>query len=154
MTRRHIIAVAVAVACMLVALLPAVWVRATGNEVALALRPVDPLSLFRGNYVDLDYDIDATPPASAEFGDTVYVVFDASRPANATAVTDSTPVLDLGEVCVRGRVESGGVHFPELEQFFVTADQGAILERNIADMVGVVRATDSCRAVLVAIEPE
>ena len=49
MTRRHVIAVGVALLSMLVVLVPPLWVRATGDEVTLEIRPVDPLSLFRGN---------------------------------------------------------------------------------------------------------
>lgn len=32
-----------------------------GHEVVLAVRPVDPVSLFRGNYVDLSYSIGTLP---------------------------------------------------------------------------------------------
>lgn len=155
MSRRHAIAVGVAVVAMVIALVPPLWVRTTGTDVALSLAPVDPLSLFRGNYVDLRYDVDASPAFPVEFGETVYVTFDAaSRPATVTGVSESVPSLDAGEVCVRARWENGGVGFPELEQFFVTADEGRLLERDLGDMVGIVRATDSCRAVLTAIEPE
>ena len=155
MTRRHGIAIAVAVVAMLIALAPPLWVRTTGADVALALRPVDPLSLFRGNYVDLRYDVDASPSFPVEFGETVYVTFEAaSRPASVIGVSESIPALDDGEVCVRARWEFDGVEFPELEQYFVTADEGRLLERDLDGMVGIVRATDSCRAVLVDIEPE
>lgn len=155
-TRRHVIAVAVAVTAMLVALIPPLWVRTTGTDVALPLEPVDPLSLFRGNYVDLRYDIDAPPSFPVEFGETVYVTFEtATRPAAVVGVSESVPSLDSGEVCVRARYEEfDGLGFPELEQYFVTADEGRVLERNLDNMVGIVRTTGSCRAVLVAIEPE
>ncbi len=155
MNRRHAIAVAVAIATMLIALIPPLWIRMTGTDIALGLEPVDPLSVFRGNYVDVRYDVDASPSFPVEFGETIYVTFStASRPAAAIGVSESVPSLDTGEVCVRGRWESDHVGFPELEQYFVTADEGRLLERNIEDMVGIVRATGSCRAVLVAIEPE
>ena len=155
-TRRHVIAVLVALAAMMIALIPPLWVRSTGDEVALALEPVDPLSLFRGNYVDLRYDIPipATVDIDAISGDTVYLVFDGARPANVVAVDSSAPSLGGDQTCIRGRHRSGGVDLPELEQFFVTAEQGGVLERDLGDMVGIVKTTNSCRAVLVAIEPE
>lgn len=154
MSRRHAIAVAVAVAAMLVALVPPLWVGSTGTDATLGLRPVDPLSLFRGNYVDLRYDVDVSPPSSAEFGGTVYVRFDtATRPAAVVGMSESIPSLEPGEICLRARWRSDGVEFPELEQYFVTAEEGRVLERNLDDLVGVVRATDSCRAILVDIEP-
>ena len=58
MSRRHAIAVAVAIAAMVAALLPPLWIQTTGDDVVLEVAPVDPLSLFRGNYVDLTYDLD------------------------------------------------------------------------------------------------
>lgn len=159
MTRRHWIAVAVGVLAMLVALAPPLWIRATGDEVALALEPVDPLSLFRGNYVDLEYDVDLDAEAAAlvgrlEWGAPVYVVFDDARPARILRVTPDRPELAEGQTCVRGRAQGRtGVEFPELEQFFVTPDEGRELERDLGNMVGIVKTTGSCRAVLMALEP-
>lgn len=156
MSRRHGIAVAVAIVTMVLALAPPLWVRTTGTDAALALQPVDPLSFFRGNYVDLRYDIEVRPTFPVESGETVYVTFDSgARPAEVVGVSDSVPPLGPGEVCLRGRFgEFDRVEFPELEQFFVTADEGRLFERRLDEMVGIVRATDSCRAVLMAIEPE
>ena len=44
MSRRHAIAVAVAIAAMVAALLPPLWIQATGDDVVLEVAPVDPLS--------------------------------------------------------------------------------------------------------------
>ncbi len=153
MTRRHAVAVAVALVAMLVALVPPLWIRATGDELALGIRPVDPLSLFRGNYVDLAYDVDIDTTGVAEFDDAVYVVFDDQRPARAIAVSADRPELEAGQSCLRGRAAGTAVEFPELEQFFVTPERGRELERDLSSLVGVLRVTGSCRAVLVDLEP-
>lgn len=154
MTHRHVAAVAVGLATILLALAQPLWIRVTGDEVALAIRPVDPLSFFRGNYVDLTYMVDADAPRTLNSGDAAFVVFDDGRPASAVRVEAARPDLGPGETCIRGRVRSGNsVGFPELEQFFVTADQGRELERNLAGLVGVIKTTGSCRAVLVDLEP-
>jgi hypothetical protein len=154
MSRRHAIAVGVAVLAMAAALAQPLWIRTTGDEVTLAIEPVDPLSFFRGNYVDLTYDVPIDVPASLGPGDAAYVVFDGERPANALRVSDGRPDLGPGERCVRGEVRSSTrVVFPALEQYFVTAEVGGRLERDLESMVGVLRTTGSCRAVLVAIEP-
>jgi len=154
MTRRHAIAVAVGLIAVLVAALPPLWVRATGDEVALALAPVDPLSLFRGNYVDLAYDIDMAPPPTVAPGGGVFVVVDGSRPATVLRITHRRPTLDTDEHCLRGRATGNQVTLPELEQFFVTPEQGAELEQQLSDMVGIVKTTRSCRSQLVRLEPE
>ena len=154
MNRRHMIAVAVALATMLIALAPPLWVRATGEEVTLGIRPVDPLSLFRGNYVDLRYDaqlpVDDLPAGEL---DAVYAVFSDTRPGRLLRISEDRPELGADEFCVRGRFAGDRVEFPHLEQFFVTAERGRELERNLGDMVAVLRVTDGCRAVLVDLEP-
>jgi len=155
MTRRHVIAVAIAVSAMLAALAQPLWIQLTGNEVTLELRPVDPLSFFRGNYVDLDYDLELAAPDDLEWGDPVFVVFDESRPSRPLRATATRPDLASGESCIRGRVGSNqSVRFPSLEQFFVTSEKGRQLENDLDNMVGVVRATDSCRAILTNVERE
>ena len=64
------------------------------------------------------------------------------------------PALGPGETCVRGKVQGhGNVELAELEQYFVTSGEGRRLERDLDNMVGVLKTTGSCRAILVAIEP-
>ncbi|MGI9606304.1 MAG: GDYXXLXY domain-containing protein [Acidimicrobiales bacterium] len=154
MSRRHLLAVAVALATMIAALGQPLWIRTTGADVALALQPVDPLSLFRGNYVDLTYDVRADVPSRLDRGDPAYVVFDDARPATALRVESSRPTLGPGETCIRGEFVFGDrISFPALEQYFVTPEEGSRLERELSGMVGIVRTTGSCRAILVRIEP-
>lgn len=154
MSARHFFAVGVALGAMTIALAQPLWIRATGDEVTLEIQPVDPQSLFRGNYVDLGYDIDLDAPRDVEPADVVYVVFNRSRPARALRVTQDRPSLSEDEVCIKGVYGRRGISFPTLEQFFVTPDQGKALETRLSSLVAVVRVTDSCRSILVAIEPK
>ncbi len=154
MTARHFIAVGVALGAMLIAIAQPLWIRATGDEVTLEIRPVDPQSLFRGNYVALGYEIGLDPPRDLSSATPVYVVFDRSRPARAIRVTTDRPSLSAGEVCIKGFPGRRGISFPSLEQFFVTPEQGKALETQLSSLVAVVRVTDSCRSILVTIEPE
>lgn len=152
MTRRHVIAIAVAVGAMLAALLPPLWVNATGEQVYLAIEPVDPLSLFRGNYVDLRYDVDVDISDGIDWDDAVYVVFTDDRPASAVRVSVDRPDLASGEVCMRGRARSNSVDFPQLDQFFVTPEKGREIEDELGRYLAVIKVTDGCRAVLVDLE--
>ncbi len=154
MTRRHLIAVAVAVSAMLAALLPPLWVSATGETVYLEIEPVDPLSLFRGNYVDLRYDASVDIPDEIDWDDAVYVVFTDDRPASAVRASVGRPDLGPGEFCLRGRARSSSVDFPQLEQFFVTPEKGREIENNLRRYLAVIKVTGSCRAVLVDLERE
>lgn len=151
MTRRQVIAVVVSLLAMSAVLLPPLWVRATGDEVTLAIRPVDPLSLFRGNYVDLRYDVEL-PRETSNLDRAVYAVFADERPGRLVRVVEDRPDLDDGEFCIRGRAEYGSLSFPQLEQFFVTPERGRELESRLNEMVAVLKVTSRCRAVLVDIE--
>lgn len=152
MTLRHLIAVTVAVAAMLAALVPPLWVRATGDEIYLEIEPVDPLSLFRGNYVDLRYDLDVDIAPDVEYDDAVYVVVTGDRPAVGLRAAKDRPDLGPGEYCLRGRARPPSVDFPQLEQFFVTPEQGRDIERDVRRYLAVVKVTGGCRAVLVDLE--
>lgn len=151
MTRRHAIAVLVAVAAMLAVLGPPLWVRVTGDEVTLEIRPVDPLSLFRGNYVDLRYDVDLPPQYRGE-DSSVYAVFADERPGRLLRITTERPDVGDDEFCLRGEARYGELSFPQLEQFFVTPELGRELERQLSDMVAVIKVTSGCRAVLTDLE--
>lgn len=151
MTRRHVIAVLVAVAAMLAVLGPPLWVRATGDEVTLEIQPVDPLSLFRGNYVDLGYGIELPQEYWNDNG-VVYAVFADEHPGRLLRVTTGRPSLEAGEFCLRGRADYRTLSFPQLEQFFVTPELGKQLESRLIDMVAVIKVTGRCSAVLTDLE--
>jgi uncharacterized membrane-anchored protein len=147
-----VIAIGVALAAMLVTVVPPLWVRATGSEVTLAIRPVDPLSLFRGNYVDLRYDYEV-PEDALRLDGAIYAVFADERPGRLLRITQERPRVADGEFCVRGELSSGFLSFPQLEQFFVTAERGRELERELTSLLAEAKVTGGCRAVLVDLVP-
>ncbi len=151
MTRRHVIAVLVAVVAMLAVLGPPLWIRVTGDEVTLEIRPVDPLSLFRGNYVDLRYDVELPQQYWNDDG-AVYAVFADDRPGRLLRVTKGRPDLATGEFCLRGEARYGTLSFPQLEQFFVTPELGREFENQLSDMVAVIKVTGRSAAVLTDLE--
>jgi uncharacterized membrane-anchored protein len=153
MRQRQAIAVLIGLLAMAAALAQPLWIRATGDEITLDIAPVDPLSLFRGNYVDLRYDVPLQDTFIARGNKTVYVVVDDSRPAEVLRFVEAKPDLANGEFCIRGRVDFDRVSFPNLEQFFVTEELGRGLENSLDSMVAVVKVTGGCRAVLVDIQP-
>ena len=150
MTRRHVVAVLVAVAAMMAVLGPPLW-RLTGDEVTLAIQPVDPLSLFRGNYVDLRYDVELPQEYWNDNG-VIYAVFADERPGRLLRVTTGRPSLESGEFCLRGRADYRTLSFPQLEQFFVTPELGKEMERQLSEMVAVLKVTGRCSAVLTDLE--
>lgn len=155
MRSRQAKAVIIGLVAICLAIAQPLWTRATGDEITLDIRPIDPQSLFRGNYVDLNYDIER--PGVSDFADngaTAYVVVNGDRPADILRVGLERPTLADGEFCIRGKVEIDRMVFPHLEQFFVTPELGLEIENSINSMVAVIKTTSACRSILVDIQPE
>src|SRR3954465_14841164 len=91
------------------------WTLDTGTPVVLAIHPVDPRSLFQGDYVRLSYDIGhlrldrlAGDDALGR-GETVFVDLQPGKPAwQATGVWRQRPVAAPTGAVLRGRVDWGG----------------------------------------------
>lgn len=90
------------------------WTLHRGQVVLLRVRPVDPRSLFLGNYLDLQYEIglidldrlQAKPAKRPLPGETVYVQLRRGRPyARVVAVSRQAPPRRQGEIWLRGDVQ-------------------------------------------------
>ncbi|HKJ73506.1 MAG TPA: GDYXXLXY domain-containing protein [Alphaproteobacteria bacterium] len=137
---------AVVAAAMTVTLLVMVAVKqytlATGTLVDLETRPVDPRSLFRGDYVRLRYAISLLDlkklGGDTDFsrGDVIYVVLKPGDPFwTAVSVHHAYPVAKPGQVVIKGRVGEhwrfGGGQLDVtygIENYFVPEGQGHDLE--------------------------
>lgn len=93
-----------------------------GTEVRLAIVPVDPRDLFRGDYVTLAYDISELRldrlEGDKEFasGDAIFVTLRPQGPdgrAVAVAAHHEMPTVQAPEVVIKGRVTSSG-RYPRL----------------------------------------
>ncbi|MFA5901166.1 MAG: GDYXXLXY domain-containing protein [Hyphomicrobium sp.] len=126
---------------------------ANGREVVLEVIPVDPRSLFRGDYVILGYDIsrfklpagNAPPERNSPF----YVTLRKGAGDNWQAVAGSSAFpahLQPDEVVIKGRVEyvslpgrdqpqepiGVGLHYG-IESYFVPEGTGTELEHMVGD---------------------
>ncbi|QGZ36686.1 GDYXXLXY domain-containing protein [Stappia indica] len=126
-----------------------------GEEVTLALRPVDPRDLLRGDYVILNPEIQLVDtgigvPAEVFGGDDVWVVVapDGEGISRAVAVL-SAPPTD-GRIALKGRVSSTPSASDTvlridygLDAFFVPEGQGLEIERLPRDRVRLVVAVSA-----------
>jgi len=131
-----------------------IWDRAqllaSGREIVLEVVPVDPRSLFRGDYVTLSYDISRIPAPAGEDrlrrGDVVYVTLQKSEGDKWQAARSSTsPPANLSpdQIVLKGRVRYASratQHAPRqasvrygIESFFVPEGTGRELERLVRD---------------------
>lgn len=155
---------AIAVALQSLALMAMVgmkqWTLSTGTPIVLELRPIDPRSLFRGDYVRLQYAINGLAPNLPGMPDviqphdTLYVTLrqdgDYWKP---TAVHTTRPEPSAGEVVIKGEAPYGArkqfrtrtviVRYG-IEEYFVPEGEGRRIERvPRGSKVSVVVAVDS-----------
>ncbi len=131
-----------------------------GEEIVVPVHPVDPRSLFRGNYAALRYDfteldgrLASSLPRGMERGDRVYVPLhrDGGVWEPGPAVTERPD----GGTFVRGRLEwdmgsSARVEYG-IEAFFAPTEVALALEQGVRTrpMVAVLRVTETGRAALI-----
>ena len=156
------------------------WTLAVGTPVILETQPVDPRSLFRGDYVRLNYTINTLDSAkypalsSMERGDVIYLSLVPGEPYWQPESV-STEYPDSSSVVLKGHVErvnrrwnsqtrkyevmhSVRVKFG-IENYFVSEGTGSAIERPAADeKVSIEVAVDrfgnaGIRAVLINGEP-
>lgn len=132
--------------------LPYEYVRMTGTKVTLRTVPIDPRSVFRGDYVILGYEAGAGLPESPDtlYGTPIYVVLkDAGGGLyERTRYAEDVPALNEGEVCLRGKWFYNRVDFPDISQYFVTEGLGRELEqaRNAHRLLVDAAVSESCSA--------
>jgi uncharacterized membrane-anchored protein len=115
------------------------WV---GQEVWLETRPVDPRSLFRGNYARLSYDIstisstEINDPGVLRHGEVIYVSLKEEDASIWTFASASLEMPSSG-VFIRGRIqyptnqsETLQVNYG-IEAFFAPKDKAIALEKDL-----------------------
>ncbi len=124
---------------------------AHGTKVLLRCRPIDPRSLFSGDYVSLSYmisEIDREIIAQSGIKDTEMLekryIYVALRPESggryhtAAAVSESLDELKKKHsIIIRGRVEYAGSTLDVrygVESYFVPQHEGKIIEENLKDV--------------------
>ncbi|MXN65837.1 hypothetical protein GR183_13060 [Stappia sp. GBMRC 2046] len=126
-------------------------VHMTGEEVVLAMRPVDPRDLLRGDYVIVSLEIERVPAdllvpgQELARGDTVYVSLerDGEGTARAVAISKERPQDDA--LAIRGRVSASprGEEISiayDLDAFYIQEGKGEILENTDREKMRLVVA--------------
>jgi uncharacterized membrane-anchored protein len=139
----------------------------TGKEIKIRTIPVDPRSLFRGNYALLRYEISRIPesefPVNTDLrnGEKVYVTLKPGE--NELYVFDKATLETPGEgLFLRGRVENRWYDNNSsyyrikygIEAYFAPKDKAVKLERELAEGgIAVLMVTGSGKAALKSILP-
>lgn len=136
--------------------------RWTGTEVRVATAPVDPRSMFRGNYARLNYAFSTLPEDALDgvrdlrAGEVVYVSLEPGegglhRYAGASLERPAEGVF------LRGRIQRGGAPYRVrygIEAFFAPKEKALQLEEELRDGgVAVLKVSASGRAAIEDIVP-
>lgn len=131
--------------------IPNVILQANGTVITLRTVPVDPRSIFRGDYVTLDYEVGQGAPVNWEYGKQVFVVLAQNGDVyERVRFAEMQPGLNPGEVCLRGGAQYQRIDFPDIGQYFVEEGTGHDFEnatrahRLLVDVV----VNDKCRAAI------
>jgi uncharacterized membrane-anchored protein len=126
---------------------------ASGTKVLLKCKPVDPRSLFSGDYVVLNYDISDITGLNAENvsnGETIYVAlkkdFTGKYHVFADCSADLNALKKTYSVVIRGTKENlwmgGNAIRYGIEQYFVPQNQGRNIESDLRDVSVLVSIDD------------
>ncbi len=119
-----------------------------GRDITLQTAPVDPRSLFQGDYAILDYEIAEIPPhlTAQPTGANMYVVLaECGEVWCARAYTRSQP--ELSDVYIRGVINADGRLDFGIGTFFVPEGTGRIVE-DAEDVKVIVSLDDRGQAVI------
>ena len=141
----------------------------SGTPVLLKTAPVDPWDVFRGEYVQLNYEISGLDSDHVEDygmekpgsgGSTVYVVLEQGiKYWNAVSIHPGKPEPNPGQVIIKGRL----VYYDEqrqeyhvtygIESYYVPEGEGPVLERQ-ASLDALVKVDRFGNAVLERVTKE
>jgi uncharacterized membrane-anchored protein len=129
--------------------LPPLFLLKDGTPISLRTRPVDPMSILRGQYVTLDYEIGIGSGAYVTEPQQVYLTLERKGDFyERVAMSDQRPTLQAGQVCIRGVRQWGAIRFPDIAQYFVEEGMGSEFEsaRNAHRLIVDAVVDDKCRA--------
>lgn len=130
-----------------------------GEEILLKTAPVDPWNFFRGDYVQLRYDIStidlARTPHDGNFtyGENAYAVLSKKEKFwDVTYVGHDKPALKTKEVCMKGKITNSYANSLwvtwGIESYFVPEGKGRNIELEIRNVSVKASVDPTCRAII------
>ena len=131
--------------------LPYIFLLQSGTPITLRTVPIDPRSIFRGDYVILGYEAGEGLPMTETYGDVVYAVLEKGGDVyERVRFSDTKPELTEGQICLRGRTEYQRATFPDIAQYFVEEGTGTEWEQaqNAHRLLVDAVVNDDCKAAI------
>jgi len=135
----------------------------TGQEITLKIIPIDPRSLFRGNYARLNYDISSIPKSVIEPTENIRwneIIYIKLKPGTDGVYQYDGASLSRPEsgLFIRGRVSENSSEMTRvrfgIEAFFAPKEKALLLERELrSGGLAKVMLANNGKAALRNIEP-
>jgi uncharacterized membrane-anchored protein len=129
----------------------------TGTIVTLQAQTFDPFDPFRGDYINLRYDISAMPKITLDdykHNDEIYAVLQKHSPFwTLVSLSREKPELADSEIMLKGKVGYPGNIKYGIEQFFVPEGNGKVLQQSKHLKVEVAIDNTGC-AMVKSVAPE
>lgn len=158
-SRRFLLLMAYSLIILTLIFLPKMITLSLGQDILLKTAPVDPRDIFRGDYVNLRYDISTIDldniPYDHEFmvGESVYASLSEKEKYWAIdSVSHRKPDVSDEDVCMKGVVTSSyddtlNVRWG-IESYFVPESEGVPIQEQVESTSVIVSVGPGCSAVL------
>lgn len=140
--------------CVFGLFVPYIHLVSSGTTASLETVPVDPRSVFRGDYVSLSYVVGQGIADTEPYGEQMYVVLAPKGEVfERVSMSKDKPVLAAGQICLRGTTTYRRIDFPDIAQYFVEEGFGHELEqaRNSHRLLVDIAVDSSCHAVITGV---
>ncbi|SFV87981.1 Bll0405 protein [hydrothermal vent metagenome] len=128
-----------------------------GTEIKVATKPIDPRSLFRGNYVRLDYDLSPIKTNKKfQKGDKIFITLKKQNTLFVSDKVSKSSPQGLHIQCRVSRVSTPEVYFKcaNISAFFTTKAKALKLEKELSkSAIAVIMVDDSGKMALKNIIP-
>jgi len=158
-SKRFLLLMAYSMIIISLIFLPKAVTLSQGKEILLKTEPVDPRDIFRGDYVNLNYEISTIDldriPFDHNFleGDPIYAILsEKEKYWTIDSVSHTKPDLNGEEVCMKGKVRwsienNMNVEWG-IESYFVPEGEGIPIQKQIENTSVVVSVGPWCSSVI------
>ena len=158
-SKRFLLLMAYSLIIISLIFLPKAVTLSLGKDILLKTEPVDPRDLFRGDYVNLNYEISTiyldNTPFDHDFlaGDPIYAILsEKEKYWTIDSVSHTKPDINSEEVCMKGTIRwstdnNMNVEWG-IESYFVPEGEGIPIQKQIENTSVIVSVGPWCSSVI------
>ena len=158
-SKRFLLLMAYSLIIISLIFLPKAITLSLGKDILLKTEPVDPRDIFRGDYVNLNYEISTidldNTPFDHDFlaGDPIYpILSEKEKYWTIDSVSHTKPDINSEEVCMKGTIRWPNDNIMNvewgIESYFVPEGEGIPIQKQIENTSVIVSVGPGCSPVI------